>query len=191
MSIDVRFTKNIQCMIDRGARYKVYVNSSPSGATRHTPFPRGDTDERGDFSARARSGTRGGVRVAFGTQSTMEHRSSNGSARGKSRAKVLVDPPAAPICNRCRLCSSRGTRSRSQLWRYANATFVDTLLMLQCRYSSCTVIFKLNCNRLQCITITVCYFTVIICDDYSDRSVIERCNTYETAVMQIENINAL
>ena len=46
----------------------------------------------------------------------MEHRSPNGSARGKSRAKVLVDPPAAPIGNRCRLSSSRGTRSRSQLW---------------------------------------------------------------------------
>ena len=59
-------------MINRGARYKVYatihvsqlscLNSSPSGATRHPPFPCRDTvshtDERGDFSARARSGTR-------------------------------------------------------------------------------------------------------------------------------------
>ena len=59
--------------------------------------------------------------------------------------------------------------------------------MLQCRYSSCTVIF--NCNRYS--SITVCYSTVIICNDYSDRSVIKRCNAYETAVMQIENINAL
>ena len=33
-------------------------------------------------------------------------------------AKVLVDPLAAPIGNRCRLCSGRGTRSHSQLWRY-------------------------------------------------------------------------
>ena len=103
-------------------RHLTALNSSPSGAPRHPPFPRGDTDERGDFSARARSGTRGGVRVAFGMQSTMEHRSPNGSARGKSRAKVLVDPPAAPIGNRCRLSSSRGARARSQLWRYANAT---------------------------------------------------------------------
>ena len=29
-------------------------------------------------------------------------------ARGKSRVKVLVDPPAAPICNRCRLSSGWG-----------------------------------------------------------------------------------
>ena len=61
-----------------------------------------------DFSAGARSGTRGRVRVAFGTQSSMEHRSFNGDARGKSPVKVLVDPPAAPICNRCRLSSGWG-----------------------------------------------------------------------------------
>ena len=58
------------------------------------------------FSARTRIGTRGAVRVAFGTVSTTEYRSPNGDARaGKSRAKVLVDPPAAPTGNRYRLCS--------------------------------------------------------------------------------------
>ena len=39
----------------------------------------------------------------------------------KSRAKVLVDPPAAPICNRCRLCSSvkTGGGARLELARFA------------------------------------------------------------------------
>ena len=43
---------------------------------------------------RARESARGAVYESlsrFGTVSTTEHRSPNGDARGKSRAKVLVD----------------------------------------------------------------------------------------------------
>ena len=65
---------------------------------------RGDTDETGEFSARTRIGTRGGVRVAFGTVSTTEHRSPNAEARGRSWGKVLVDHLAAAICNRLLPC---------------------------------------------------------------------------------------
>ena len=79
-------------------------------------------EEDSHFSARARIGTRGGARVAFDTASTTVHRSFNGDARRKSGVKVLVDHPGALIINRCRLFSSPGPRSRSRLWRYANAT---------------------------------------------------------------------
>ena len=123
--LDVRFTENRPCMIDRGARYKVYATIHTSQLS--TPLRQEHRATRRFLEAtpmkevtfqRARESARGavlGVRVAFGTVSTTEHRSPNGDARGKSRAKVLVDPPAAPICNRCRLCSGRGPRSRSQL----------------------------------------------------------------------------
>ena len=140
---DVQFTKNLHCMIDRGARYKVYatigtphssLNSSPSGATAPPavcvcPLRGGDTDERGDFSHfSARGAARGVVSVSL----SVRNRPWNIALA--QRQCVWEEPgqgpggptPAAPIVidtgNRCRLSSSRGTRSRSQLWRYANAT---------------------------------------------------------------------
>ena len=72
--------------------------------------------------ARARIGTRGGARVAFGTVSTTVMRSFNGVARRTSRVKVLSDHPALLHTNRCRLVLSPGTRSCSRVCCFASAT---------------------------------------------------------------------
>ena len=79
-------------------------------------------ERRRHSEARARIGTRGGVRVAFGTVSTMVKRSFNGNARGRCRVKVLGGHPALLHTNRCRLILSPGTRSRSRVCSDASAT---------------------------------------------------------------------
>ena len=61
----------------------IALNPAPSGATSNTPFPRGDTDERGDFSVRTRIGTQGAVRVAFGTVVVKHVHAAVQSDRGK------------------------------------------------------------------------------------------------------------
>ena len=87
------------------------------------PFPRATPMSEVTFQ-RGRGAARGAVHESrsFDTVSTTVHRSFNREARGRSRVKVLVASPAAPIGYRCRLSSSWKTRARSQLWRYANAT---------------------------------------------------------------------
>ena len=68
--------------------------------------------------ARARIGTRGGARVAFGTVSTTVMRSFNGVARRTSRVKVLSDHPALLHTNRwrCRLVLRRVQASALTKW---------------------------------------------------------------------------
>ena len=79
-------------------------------------------ERRRHSEARARIGTRGGVRVAFGTVSTVVKRSFNGVARGSGRVKVLGGHPALLHTNRCRLILSWRTRSRSRVCSDASAT---------------------------------------------------------------------
>ena len=57
---------------------------------------------------RARIGTRGGARVAFGTVSTTVMRSFNGVARRTSRVKVLSGPQPRLLIVGCRLILSPG-----------------------------------------------------------------------------------
>ena len=89
-------------------------------------------EEDSHFSARARIGTRGGVRVAFDTASTTVHRSFNGDARRKSGVKVLVDHPGALIINRCRLMLRRGHACRSRLCSDSHSVLTAARTRLVC-----------------------------------------------------------
>ena len=72
---------------------------------------------------RARIGTRGGARVAFGTVSTtvMRSLSFNGVARRTSPVKVLSGPQPRLLIVGCRLVLSRRTRSCSRVCCFASA----------------------------------------------------------------------
>ena len=79
-------------------------------------------ERRTHSEARARIGTRGGVRVAFGTVSTTVMRFFNGVARGSGRVKDLGGRPALLHTNRCRPVLSPVQRSRSRVCSDASAT---------------------------------------------------------------------
>ena len=111
------FTPSIEELDTRSMRPQTFHR--PSLITFQTHMQEAVFSERArrrrHSEARARIGTRGGARVAFGTVSTTVMRSFNGVARRTSRVKVLSDHPALLHTNRSRLVSRRGIALSSRV----------------------------------------------------------------------------